>query len=303
MWPAQAKTRATVCNVASSGESDEWWGENVAMKNSAAVWVAILSATCALAWGASRAATSTESSRARLAAEESLRQVVVELFTSEGCSSCPPADALLMRLESSQPVKGVKIIALEEHVDYWDHDGWRDPYSSSDWTQRQERYVLAFKEKTGFTPQMIVQGQTEVTRGQQDAEEAIRKAAAQPTTEVSLTQAGSDAEGAQFSVRVGKLSGNSAKDEAEVWLAVTERGLGAHVSAGENAGKDLQHSPVLRSLHKIGSVSPKHDAEFAASPRVKFKPEWKHENLQVVAFVQEKTGMQILGAASLEVAK
>ncbi len=81
--------------------------------------------------------------------------VVVELFTSEGCSTCPPADALLSKLETDQPIGGAEIIGLEEHVDYWNHDGWVDSYSSPDWTLRQQEYVARFKGKSPFTPQII----------------------------------------------------------------------------------------------------------------------------------------------------
>src|SRR5580693_5506756 len=111
--------------------------------------------------------------------------VVIELFTSEGCSSCPPADTLLQQLELQQPVAGAEIIALEEHVDYWNHDGWTDPYSSAEWTQRQVDYVTHFKDKEPYTPQQIVDGQVEMTGGQeQKTAQAIQQAAAQPKTEI-----------------------------------------------------------------------------------------------------------------------
>jgi hypothetical protein len=226
--------------------------------------------------------------------------VVVELFTSEGCSSCPPADALLMKLESAQPIQGAKVIAIEEHVDYWNHDGWTDPYSSADWTQRQVDYVLKFKGKEPFTPQMIVDGQTQMVGAQEpQARDAIQQAATQPQTDVSLTAGESSGNAQDFKVHVGKVVGNSDKDSAEVWLAITESGLASSVSAGENAGRDLHHASVLRSLHKIGVAKGNGDTAFDSSTKVKFKSEWKRQNLQIVVFVQDKKSMRILGAAAV----
>jgi hypothetical protein len=228
--------------------------------------------------------------------------VLLELFTSEGCSSCPPADALLMKLETSQSIQGANVIAIEEHVDYWNHDGWTDPYSSADWTQRQVDYVTRFKDKEPYTPQLIVDGQVEMTGGaEQKTELAIRQAAAQPKTPITLSPSGSIPDGAQINVRIGKLAGNSDRDSAEVWLAITESGLASTVDAGENAGKNLHHASVLRSLHKIGVANPKNDSAYESSQKVKFKSSWNRQNLLVAVFIQEKKSMHILGAAALPV--
>lgn len=117
--------------------------------------------------------------------------VIVELFTSEGCSSCPPADILLSKLETLQPVEGAEIIGLEEHVDYWNHDGWVDPYSDPEWTLRQQEYVERFKGKSPYTPQMVVDGQSQfVGYNARDALKAIREDAKQTRMQVSITTEG-----------------------------------------------------------------------------------------------------------------
>jgi hypothetical protein len=236
-------------------------------------------------------------------AQAARKPVVVELFTSEGCSSCPPADLVLQELEAQQPVSGVEIIPLEEHVDYWNHDGWVDPYSSPEWTQRQQTYVALIK-KDAYTPELVVDGQSQfLGNNPQEAAFEIEKAAHNVTTEVAITAAQSDSKGSQrFNVSVGKLAGNTAGDVAEVWLAVTEDGLHSSVSRGENAGHNLQHVGTLRSLHKIGvaneSATP---VSFKGDPTVKFNSHWDPKHLHVTVFVQKKKSREILGAASTKI--
>jgi hypothetical protein len=236
------------------------------------------------------------------AAEKNQRPVIVELFTSEGCSTCPPADALLAQLEDRQPVEGVDVIALEEHVDYWNQQGWSDPFSGSEWTLRQQDYLAIFKGDTVYTPQMIVDGQSQFIGSRiREVMTAIGEASRSSKTNVLMVPVVSgDNRSPQFTVSVGKLAGGTDGDTAEVWLAVTEKGLHSEVSRGENAGKNLHHAAIVRWMRKVGVADGrKTPLSFAGNTSVKLKPAWKMENLRVVAFVQEKASRHILGAASM----
>lgn len=228
--------------------------------------------------------------------------VIVELFTSEGCSSCPPADLLLRKLEAEQPLVGADVIGMEEHVDYWNHDGWIDPYSSPQWTQRQLDYGARLTSQP-YTPQMVVDGESQfVGSDARDASLAIRKAASLPQTQVAVNSSAADAKGVQsFVVSIKKLTGDTSGDVAEVWLAVTEDGLRSSVSRGENSGHVLTHVATLRSLRKIGVAEENQATAFSGEARLKFDSRWNHDNLAVVVFVQEKHSRKIIGAASIRV--
>jgi hypothetical protein len=242
--------------------------------------------------------------RGQTSSIEAVRKpVVVELFTSEGCSSCPPADALLQKLQAQQLVAGTEIIALEEHVDYWNHDGWVDPFSSPEWTQRQAAYT-ALSKKDVYTPELVVDGQSQfVGNDERAAELEIEKASRSVKTEVAITSGKPEGKGSQrFTVSVGRLAGNKAGDVAEVWLAVTEDGLHSSVSQGENAGHVLHHVATLRSLRKIGVADANRvAASFTGDTLVKFNSHWNPENVHVTVFVQEKKSREILGAASTKI--
>jgi hypothetical protein len=230
--------------------------------------------------------------------------VVVELFTSEGCSSCPPADALLARLAEEQLPGNVQLIALEEHVDYWNSLSWTDPFSSRDFTSRQYVYAGALGNGNPYTPQMVVDGTVEFVGSQsQKARETILKAASKTKIPVMLAQNnpnGTDA--GNFSVKVGKLEGTSRGDVAEVWLAITETGLHSAVTGGENAGEDVHHAALVRSVRRIGEAKADSETSFAGDERIPLQKEWKRENLRAVLFVQGKKSRRILGAAEIRIA-
>ena len=227
------------------------------------------------------------------------RPVLVELFTSEGCSSCPPADALLAKLDQQARLGNAKIIALEEHVDYWDQLGWRDPYSSAQWTERQQDYASSFRNDGVYTPQMVVDGRIEfVGSSQSRAKSAIEEAAGESKAELTLKSQLAQNGGVRVSVNV-KMLPAAENRSAQVWLAVTESALHSNVLHGENAGEDLHHAAVVRSLRKGGEAVPNRESAFSGEQDLRIDPGWKKENLRVVAFVQDPKSKHILGAASI----
>lgn len=240
--------------------------------------------------------------RAPLAPGEK-RPVVIELFTSEGCSSCPPADALLIELERAQPVAGAEIIPLGFHVDYWDDLGWRDPFSSSEFTVRQQEYRLAFGNQTVYTPQVVIDGAREFLGS--DRAQALRTIARAVETpkarlELSLTPAPPDEarRTARFAVKIAGLP-EGAGEQVEIFLAITETGLASSVARGENAGRRLEHTAVVRRLERLARFASSSANGFAKEIAVKFDPAWRKENLRAVVFIQDRKSRRVLGATSL----
>lgn len=187
-----------------------------------------------LAIAAGPAARATDTAEGRL--------VVVELFTSQGCNSCPPADALLAEL-AARP----DILALSFHVDYWDYIGWKDPFASAQHSERQRDYVSKLGLRYVYTPQIVVDGRHDVVGSKRRAVlRAIETAvAAKPAVAVTLT----DAEGGQ-----ALLSEGEAPDAgATVWLVTFDDGHDTPVVRGENRGKVLHNANVVRELVALGT--------------------------------------------------
>ncbi|HVN08610.1 MAG TPA: DUF1223 domain-containing protein [Patescibacteria group bacterium] len=226
--------------------------------------------------------------------------VVVELFTSEGCSDCPPADALLAQLDQKQPVQGTMVIPLEEHVDYWDSQGWRDPFSSAIFTDRQQVYAQRFG-STPYTPEMVVAGKTGFVGSRSStALQAIAAAGQIPQAAVALTVGpGKDAESIVASVRLDSFP-PGIRDKANVRLAVTEDDLSSQVGAGENAGRHLVHRATVRKFVSAGHAEP--GKPFSADVKIGLDRGWKRTNLHVVVFLEDHSTGQIFGAASARLA-
>ena len=218
--------------------------------------------------------------------------VLVELFTSEGCSSCAPADALLQRLDQSQPVSTAELIVLSEHVDYWNSIGWADPYSSHEYSERQSAYAARFGSGGVYTPQMVVDGHFEfVGSDERRASQVIKEAAKAPKVAVHIRLGSSDEKATIVHVETGPLPSATSRQSAGVFLAVADNSDESQVSRGENAGKRLQHVAVVRSLTRIGTVNA--SSEFSRDFDLKSK---NRANLRVVVIVQEPDAGRVLGA-------
>jgi hypothetical protein len=215
--------------------------------------------------------------------------VVVELFTSEGCSSCPPADALLVQLSQKAP-PGVDLILLGEHVDYWNHGGWSDRFSSAQFSQRQSNYEQHLRVNGPYTPQMIIDGRLQFVGNDAAALKhnlELAAAAAKPV-QVSLQWEAGD----HLKIDVQA----SEPKHAKVWVAVTEDGLTTAIGGGENSGRTLRHAAVVRELRDLGGVK---NGSLERTVEVARHSGWNAANLKVAVLVQDSDNGPILGAASL----
>ena len=220
--------------------------------------------------------------------------VLVELFTSEGCSSCPPADALLERLDRSQPGSGAELIVLSEHVDYWNDIGWKDPYSSHEYSERQSAYAAQFGLASIYTPQMVVDGHFElVGSDERRATRAIEDAAKAMKTPVNISVTLNDERTTTLHIEAGPLPSSITAESASIFLAIADNSDESHVSRGENAGRTLKHVAVLRNLIRIGAV----DRTAGFSRDMKLDLSGKNlRNLRVAVIVQEAAAGRVWGA-------
>jgi hypothetical protein len=218
------------------------------------------------------------------------KPILVELFTSEGCSDCPPADTFLKALDEGQPIPGAQLIVLEEHVDYWDDQGWRDPFSSHALTQRQTDYVDRLHvEKGPYTPQMVVDGSDAfVGSDRPRAGRAFAKELAVPKVSVQISG---------LHVEEGKilahLETGAVSSKADAFLAIALDHAQSQVLRGENGGKQLEHVAVVERLIDVGKLKPGEPF----SKDVAIQMDHSEKDYRVIAFVQQAGEGKILGAA------
>jgi hypothetical protein len=217
--------------------------------------------------------------------------VLVELFTSEGCSDCPPADALLAKLDATQPISGVQAIVLSEHVTYWNHQGWSDPFSFEAMTERQEDYGRRFGLDSNYTPQMVVDGVEQFVGSNSRAlVAAVEKEQKTPKQSIVIGGATWDHGAAQFSIRA------SVPTSARIFAVLAADSTHQEVSSGENAGRTLHHTAVVRVMKEFGADTADGRQLKLPGGSLTQKTETAGPVRLVVFLVDRKTG-HVLGAA------
>jgi hypothetical protein len=206
--------------------------------------------------------------------------LVIELFTSQGCSSCPAADRLLAKLAAAGNLGDRALAPLAFHVDYWNELGWADPYSLPAWTERQHQYAQAIGDDRVYTPELVVGGASGVIGSDLGAVTRIVQRAAHPAALAATATWASDL------VTVTA----TAPSDADVWVAVWEDGTTTKVVRGENAGETLTGDRVVRRLERIAAAGQR------ASRQVKLDPSWRAGG--AVAFAQ-RSDRRIVAAALL----
>jgi hypothetical protein len=211
--------------------------------------------------------------------------VVVELFTSQGCSSCPPADALIHDIANDPAMLG-RVIPLAFHVDYWDALGWRDPFSSAEWTQRQARYARTMHLSSAYTPQAVVNGTREfVGSNRATLSAALEKASSEkPRSEITLT-----ARREANSVIATIHATVPANDD--LMLAIVEDGVITKIEHGENAGRTITNDAIVRKLIRVTPGQ--------TMVTVPLDSVW--HNVTATAFVQDRATLAIGAAAIAQV--
>ena len=247
------------------------------MKPSRSAWMMLVCLSCAVAAEASAASACLASSGAQ-------RAVLLELYTSEGCDSCPPADRRLSQIKGQAEYSG-RVVPLAFHVDYWDRLGWADRFASPQYTQRQYAMAGLAKSRLVYTPQFLKNGRDWRSAGSPLDGIGENPAGAKIVLELGVPGAGPLVIGGEVSV---------VSPAAETYVALYENNLESQVRAGENSGKTLRHDYVVRRL--IGPLAPDREGRVSLRQQIALEPAWKRADLGVAVFVQDKATGEILQA-------
>jgi hypothetical protein len=219
--------------------------------------------------------------------------VLLELFTSQGCSSCPPADALISELGSAKDV-----IPLAYHVDYWNNLGWSDPFSSHQFSERQSAYARAMDLGGEYTPQMVIDGESQyVGSDRRSIARAIADARSKPASatvslKTELLKGKSRILRLELNARVLEASGNG---PFTVMVALYENGLVSEIGGGENGGREIAYDYTVRKLIPAFELR---SAQVEKELTIELEPSWSLDHLGVATFIQDPRSLKIEGAAN-----
>lgn len=260
------------------------------MSRYTSLWVASALLVAAVAAGIGRFITRPAYAAADVSQPHA--PVLVELFTSEGCSSCPPADALLAQIAKRQR----DVIVLSEHVTYWNDIGWQDPYSSPESTARQAAYVDRLRLSSSYTPQMVVNGHEQFAGSDaRSASQAIERATADRQVPININHV---EVAADHRVHLDITTGAVAKD-ATLLLILTQDEGSQKVENGENGGRVLHHVQIARSFRRLALV--RSGEPYQSSPTLALPQAIAGSGWHVVALLQQGDGGPVVGSASQEV--
>jgi len=210
--------------------------------------------------------------------------VVVELFTSEGCSSCPPADELVAKVQHEYQNQPVYILVY--HVDYWNRLGWKDAFSNADYSKRQTDYAKSLHLESVYTPQIVVNGQKEFVGSEEGTLRNAIKAGLGKSTSAQIILSDIKSNGSQVTVN---YHASSTAKYSEVVLALVQKAAQTQVKAGENQGHTLAHVQIVRDLKRSTT---KNGSNILLIPKG-VNP----QSLEVIAFLQDTASGEIIGAA------
>jgi hypothetical protein len=227
------------------------------------------------------------------AADAPRTPVLLELFTSEGCSSCPSADRLLETLDQKQPIAGANLIVLSEHVDYWDRLGWKDPFSSPVSTARQQDYANKYNLDGVYTPQLVVDGRYGIVGSDgREVTNAIQKAIREQKIPIAISKVSRN--GSQVTAHIELQAGQNFKGGRGVlFVAIADNRAESNVARGENSGRSLAHVAVTRVLKQAGAI----DLDSATAKDVSLSAQSGANGSRLVAFVQDPKSGHVLAVA------
>lgn len=222
--------------------------------------------------------------------------ILLELFTSEGCSSCPPADKLLGILDREQPVSGAQLIVLSEHVDYWNHDGWSDAYSSHTISERQEEYASRVGVSDIYTPQLVVDGARQALGSSWPA---AKRAIDDSLHDIKIPiTVSARKESSRLLVHLDVNPAGISSPAGELYLVVAIDHGHSHVLRGENAGREIDHVAIADSFHKVGKVAA--GASFSKDVSAKLDDNLQSGPVRIIAYLQDNATKRIIGVAQMK---